>query len=128
MIDSVGRKEAKTSKTSPTSAKAIKKIEREAKILEVMIGIYCHKHHKYPGNKGLCDSCQYLLDYSQNRLNNCPQIDNKPTCAKCTIHCYNTNNREEIRRVMRYSGPRMLFKRPLMAVFHLSDMLRKTEA
>ncbi len=33
--------------------------------------------------------------------------------------------REKIRRVMRYAGPRMLLRHPVMALLHMVDGLRK---
>jgi hypothetical protein len=33
--------------------------------------------------------------------------------------------REKIRMVMRYSGPRMIYKHPIAAVWHLIDTRRK---
>lgn len=32
---------------------------------------------------------------------------------------------EEIRRVMRYAGPRMLYTHPILAIWHLWDERRK---
>jgi hypothetical protein len=33
--------------------------------------------------------------------------------------------REKIREVMRYAGPRMIYRHPIMAVFHLIDGMRE---
>jgi hypothetical protein len=88
-----------------------------------MIRMYCKNHH-YP-RKSLCENCNNLLEYALIRLEKCPQHHNKPTCAKCTIHCYKPDKREYVREVMRYSGPRMLLNHPYLAIMHVSDMLRK---
>lgn len=45
--------------------------------------------------------------------------EKKPTCNKCPIHCYKPEPKEQMRLVMRYSGPRMLLKHPILAVRHL---------
>lgn len=90
---------------------------REEKTVAAMIGIYCRQHHGL--KKILCTHCQELLDYTLKRLKHCPFKINKPTCAKCTIHCYQLSKREEIRAVMRYSGPRMIYRHPVLAFFHL---------
>jgi hypothetical protein len=55
----------------------------------------------------------------------CPFHPDKPPCSKCPVHCYNPALRERIREVMRYAGPRMLGKHPVMAVRHLIDGLPK---
>jgi hypothetical protein len=49
----------------------------------------------------------------------CPFGADKPTCANCTIHCYRAEMREQVREVMRYSGPRMMWRHPLLALAHL---------
>ncbi|MCF7914313.1 MAG: nitrous oxide-stimulated promoter family protein, partial [Spirochaetaceae bacterium] len=95
----------------------------ESKTIHKMITIYCRGNH---GTKGsLCSECSVLLNYAFERLDNCPLKPNKPVCAKCKIHCYNPEKREQIRKVMRFSGPRMLYKDPLGVFLHL---LRKIKS
>lgn len=62
-----------------------------------------------------------LFDYAERRLDLCVFGDAKPTCANCSVHCYSAEKREQIRVVMKWAGPRMLFRYPLLAVFHLLD-------
>lgn len=89
---------------------------REAKTVWAMIRMYCRAFH---GGHVLCEECRDLGEYAWVRLSRCPFGDEKPTCANCPIHCYRPDYREQIREVMRYSGPRMLFHHPLLAIFHL---------
>lgn len=72
----------------------------------------------------LCPQCQALLDYAHKRLEHCKFGENKPSCTRCPVHCYKPAMREQIRQVMRYSGPRMLLHDPIMAISHLWDFLR----
>lgn len=95
------------------------RIAREKRTVEAMISLYCKEQHK-PSNE-LCPQCRDLLDYAWRRVDRCPFADKKPTCAKCTVHCYNPMMRQVVAQVMRYSGPRMLSKHPLLAVAHLID-------
>ena len=81
-----------------------------------MVRMYCR--HK-EGNRELCSDCAEVLDYANNRLSLCRFGNNKPTCRKCPVHCYNKEMRERIRAIMRWSGPRMLFYHPVEAVRHL---------
>ncbi len=83
-----------------------------------MTACYCRRHH---GSKGrmICDACRQLLEYSLQRIDRCPKGEAKTSCRKCEIHCYSPSRREEIRRVMRYVGPRMIFIHPLSALRHL---------
>lgn len=55
------------------------------------------------------------------RLDRCIYSPNKPTCVNCPTHCYKPDMREQIRVVMRYAGPRMLAKHPMLAILHLID-------
>ena len=72
----------------------------------------------------LCAECQELLQYALERLDNCPFQEHKTTCENCPVHCYRPEMRERIRAVMRYAGPRMLFRHPLLALLHLWDRAR----
>jgi predicted amidophosphoribosyltransferase len=99
------------------------RIKREKRTLDVMIRMYCKAHHG--SSKELCDECNQVLTYALSRLNRCQFQENKPTCAKCTVHCYKPDMRERVRVVMRYSGPRMLLRHPILAVQHLRDGRRK---
>lgn len=59
------------------------------------------------------------------RRSKCPYSDDKPFYSNCKIHCYKPEMREKIRRVMRYSGPRIVLDHPVLATRHLIE--RKQE-
>ncbi|MFX1415555.1 MAG: nitrous oxide-stimulated promoter family protein [Promethearchaeota archaeon] len=93
------------------------KIRKEKETVERMIRYYCDsKHDSLTGS--LCESCTELLDYSHHRLDHCTYGEDKPTCRKCEIHCYRPTMREEIRKVMRYSGPRLVVRAPADWIRH----------
>lgn len=96
---------------------------RESKTVEVMINIYCRGQHGTQAT--LCPECRELVDYARERLDKCPFQEGKTTCANCPIHCYRPAMRERIRAVMRYAGPRMLPRHPILTLFHFIDGLRK---
>lgn len=98
------------------------RLAREEKTVAAMVRLFCHAHHS--SAVGLCPDCAALLDYARSRLARCPYGAAKPTCAKCPIHCYRPQERERIRAVMRYAGPRMLLRHPMLALLHLLDGLR----
>lgn len=89
---------------------------REARTVVVMMRMYCRAFY---GGRFLCEDCRALEEYAMARLSLCPFGEDKPTCAHCPIHCYRPKYREEMREVMRFSGPRMLPRHPLLAIFHL---------
>jgi hypothetical protein len=92
-----------------------KEREEETKTIGKMIEIYCHGLHQT--KQGLCEECEDLLLYAKERLRKCPHKI-KPKCSDCKIHCYEINKRNRIKEVMKYSGPRMLIKHPILAVKH----------
>jgi hypothetical protein len=100
------------------------RLKREHQTLVRMTTIYCKDHHTQDDG-GLCDSCAGLMSYSETRLAKCPYGQNKPTCAKCPIHCYKQTQREHVRQVMRYAGPRMFRHHPWHALVHIFDKLRR---
>ena len=59
------------------------------------------------------------------RIDRCPYQEDKPTCAKCPIHCYKPAMRERVRQVMRYAGPRMLLYHPVLAISHYIDEMTR---
>jgi len=97
---------------------------KEFNTVKVMIGLYCRDHHS-PKSPGLCSSCQALADYAYQRLDHCAFQADKTVCSKCPVHCYKPQMRGQIKAVMRYAGPRMLYRRPDMALAHLLAGLRR---
>ena len=94
------------------------KREREKKTVAMMIRLYCRKKH---GSKELCPECEALIQYAMVRSDKCPFMETKTFCSNCRVHCYKPEMREKIRAVMRFSGPRMIFSHPVMAVRHVME-------
>jgi len=94
-----------------------KRREREQETVETMIRMYCRANHDTSST--LCEKCADLAGYARKRNARCIFGDRKPVCNACKVHCYKPSYREEIRKVMRFAGPRMIYTHPLMAVDHL---------
>ena len=95
------------------------RLDREKRTVAAMIEIYCHARHR-PVD-GLCTECEQLYSYAIERIDKCPFKQDKPTCAKCAVHCYKPEMREKVRQVMRYAGPRMLLMHPVLSLRHYMD-------
>ncbi len=113
---------------SPRSTKEIAlpqehpRIKRERKTLEAMIRMHCRGLH---GSRDtLCHDCRELVEYARRRVSKCPFQEGKTTCAKCPVHCFKPVMRERVRAVMRYAGPRMLYRHPVLTLLHYADSLR----
>ncbi|WP_249028692.1 nitrous oxide-stimulated promoter family protein [Tannockella kyphosi] len=94
----------------------------EVETIYFMIQLYCKKKHK---SKELCNSCNELYEYAKLRIEKCPKKETKTFCSTCTIHCYKTDMRIKIKEVMRFSGPRMLFYKPTLAVSHVCNTMKE---
>ena len=75
----------------------------------------------------LCPECTEFLSYAFLRLDKCPFQEEKSTCGKCLVHCYQPQMREKVKKVMRYSGPRMLLRSPGLAMHHAFDGRKKPQ-
>lgn len=113
----------KTCSSPLLSHESSHRLAREWQTIQAMIRIYCRDHH----HDALCKECQSLLDYAGLRLNRCQFGADKPTCAKCPVHCYQNSRREQVRVVMRYAGPRMLWEHPLLSLAHWLDGLKRMQ-
>lgn len=98
-------------------------LKREKKTIVVMINMYCRAHHH--NDTQLCNECQVLKDYALQRIAKCHFANDKPTCANCPIHCYKNDMQQQVKKVMRFSGPRMLYTHPILALFHVIDGFKK---
>jgi hypothetical protein len=102
------------------------RLSRELRTIKAMVRLYCRRHHGADGKGPVpCATCQELVDHAERRLERCPYGSRKPTCARCPIHCYRPDIREKVREVMRYAGPRMLRRHPILALMHLLESRRE---
>ena len=99
-----------------------KRIDREERTIRAMIELYCRQNH---GCSAICSDCSELTEYAVVRLTSCPFGGEKTTCANCPVHCYQPRMRDKIRKVMRYAGPRMIVRHPLLTLLHVWDGRRR---
>ena len=99
-----------------TTMEKRQKQEKDIRVLQTFIGVYCRGKHKRP--KGvLCNDCFQLLEYAKKRREKCP-LDPKPSCKHCHIHCYSREYREKIRQIMAFSGRKMIMRGRLDYLWH----------
>lgn len=102
-------------------------IQQDTDKLVRFLSMYCNAHHehrlrepftfdhpKVPAKvqKGpeLCDECVKLLRHAIVMRVMC-HLDPKPKCRTCPEHCYRPAYKDQMETVMKYAGPRSLFKR-----------------
>ncbi len=99
------------------------RLERERKTVGVMIKMYCREKHGT--RQGLCPECEELWKYVQVRLDRCPFQEGKTTCKNCPVHCYRPDMKQRITEVMRFAGPKMWYRHPILTLWHFIDGARK---
>jgi len=97
------------------------KFTTEVETLKKFFQIYCEEKHEnrflknysieYHGNSlefsaNLCDECHSLLNYSIQRLQECPH-DPKPRCRKCENPCYEKDKYKQMAKMMRFAGMKL---------------------
>ena len=92
------------------------KIDKEKEIVKFMIKYYCTRNHD---EEEICKPCIDLINYAHKKLHNYPFKEEKTSCVKCKIHCYKEEKRKEIRKIMSYVGPRMIYLMPIQYIKHL---------
>jgi hypothetical protein len=98
-------------------------LAREKKTVGFMLGIYCKQQHHNAGNQ-LCSDCMQIKEQIFVHLKNCPSQEKKTACGRCGLKCYAPGAKMKVTAVMNYSGPRMLFYHPSLALHHLWDARR----
>ena len=104
-----------------TRLETIPALKEEAETIRLMARLYCKAHHPegHSSPDGLCPDCRAFVEYARKRLACCPYGADKPVCAKCRIHCYKPAERETARQIMRWAGPRLLWRHPILTLKHL---------
>lgn len=95
---------------------AMGRIEREKRTVRLMVELYCRRKL---GLESVPEEYRRLADYACLRLEHCRFGEKKGACKNCPVHCYAPRQREMIRDVMKWAGPRMLVLSPLDAIRHL---------
>ena len=107
-------------------------IEDEMRLVDSMIDLYAaaHRHDPSKSDSKLIEAAvpdaEALKAYTHKRIEQCRYRgkQEKPFCNVCPVHCYKPEMRQQIRAVMRYRGPRMLFRPPILSLLHLIGTIR----
>jgi hypothetical protein len=100
-------------------------IEREKKMVNAMVLIYCIDHHSYCNAP--CTKCYSFGEYSKKRLEMCHYREKKPVCGRCGLICYNPYYKNYAEKCFNYAGPRMMFQHPKLGLQHLFDSFRNNK-
>lgn len=111
--------------------KISRKIDYEKSMLLYMIKLYCKYNHKEYhknynktfGSKNICKECEEVYNYACERTSKCRFISTKTFCSACSSHCYKKDMREKIKKIMIFSGQRMIIFSPIVTLKHVFVML-----
>ncbi len=125
--DAAAPASAAVSRRAPDDSPAVaRRRAREKRVISQMVALNCAGNHDAASRterahcgEPVCPACKAVDDYAVLRTARCRQMHAKTSCEKCPYHCYRPQEREQIRQVMRYAGPRMLTKHPVAAIRHL---------
>jgi hypothetical protein len=90
----------------------------ELDTINKMIRLYCQDKHAR-SDQDLCPECSQLFTYAEQRMDKCVYGDNKPVCSQCPVHCYKPAMRTEVKKVMTYAGPRMIWYHPILSIRYM---------
>jgi hypothetical protein len=102
------------------------RLDFEKHTVSVMIHLFCRKKHKL--SDILCPDCSELHAYAMERLGRCRYGNMKPVCRRCSTHCYRPEFQEKTRAVMRFAGPRMLLRHPVLMAIHFIHAIKAVKA
>jgi len=101
---------------------------KDIKLIGDFTEIWCGGHHHlqrtdFPlpgGGKPLqlCPDCAVFMKYAVKKRLFCPLEVEKPSCKHCRIHCYAPEQRALVKRIMAWSGRRMILRGRLDYLWH----------
>jgi len=97
---------------------------QKKKTIKLMIDIYCSGKHGTEDGE-LCRRCAEMKNYMYKRIELCKK--EKAFCGRCEYHthCYAGEPGSLVRDLMRYSGPRLMIKKPVAVLKYLVSGMKK---
>lgn len=105
-----------------------RQMTKDIKLIGAFTELWCagHRHADrrataVPGagrSLQLCPECATFFSYAAMKRQKCPLEAQKPSCKHCRIHCYAPQQRTMVRKIMAWSGKRMLLRGRLDYLWH----------
>ncbi len=89
------------------------RLMREFIILSYMIELYCKRHHQHPT---LCNECLTLLALCKRGYED--GFNGTPATY------FDPEQQRQMREVMKWAGPRLFFRHPVLAIRYFLDDLK----
>lgn len=96
----------------------------DRRTLEAMGLIYCYAHHPEGAKDGigLCPSCRDAVEAVLRKTSSCPH-EHKINCQDCDIKCQRAGDIEQVRAIMGYAAPRMIYRHPIMTIRYIAKKI-----
>ena len=122
-------------------ADRVREVGGDLNVLGKFVAVYCKHHHgdavREPFTMGgidisgtrlgklrVCAECRTLLRHAVTKRARCP-LEPKPSCRVCPVHCFAPKMREQIRKVMAFSGRHLILRGHLHLLFHFLERTPK---
>ncbi len=91
-----------------------------------MIQQYCRRLHR---GAVICEECQSLVNYIEQKIALCRSGKQKSACLQCTNTCLSDAQRLKLKHVMTWSVDRVGWKEPTMMIkYHWLSACRRRNA
>lgn len=106
----------------------MKKPAEDRRTVEAIGQIYCKGNHggAERDSGGLCAECREAIELTIRRAEACPH-GHTGNCEDCHTHCQHGRAQENIKRMMRYSAPRMAYRHPVMTFRYLRRKFKRKQ-
>ncbi len=91
--------------------------------LQTAVDGYAKAHPNWR-RAALCPSCMELVTRVEGRTERCPHMAYKSYCHLCPRPCHPPAEMARITPLMRYSGPRLLLRHPVLTLRHVRGVMR----
>jgi hypothetical protein len=102
---------------------------KDIRLIGKFVEVYCAGKHGdtarkrvvLPGGAGerkFCPECSSFMEYAIAKRMKCPLEAEKPSCKHCRIHCYATEQRAKVRKIMGYAGRKLMLRGRLDYIWH----------
>ncbi|MDX2322140.1 MAG: nitrous oxide-stimulated promoter family protein [Moritella sp.] len=101
------------------------RLNREMRLQNAMITMYCKQHHVYQGK--VCRDCERLQQMTARKLAFCDSGPEKPTCATCTAVCYTPIVAKQVKTIYRWGRLRICLRHPILMSLYCFDSLKRSQ-
>jgi len=101
------------------------RLNREMRLQNAMITMYCKQHHVYQGK--VCRECERLQQMASRKLAFCESSVDKPTCISCVSSCYTPVVARQAKTIYRWGRLRVWLRHPILMSLYFFDSCKPSQ-